>query len=76
MLVHAVRLLGFGSTVLKSDRAAYHRFGAQAGENKRQHRGDRARKETACDQTLLHAAGSVAGKAEEVPRVVHELVHM
>jgi hypothetical protein len=64
VLVHAMRMLGLGSTVLKGDRTANDGLGAQAGEYECQHRSDRAGYKTARDQTLLHEARSVAGEAE------------
>ena len=39
-------------------------------------RAECAGQEAARDYTLLHVSGSVAGEAEEMPCVVHELVHM
>jgi hypothetical protein len=74
--VYAVSILSVDSTVLESDRAADQRLGTQAGEQKRQQCPDCARQESACDQTLFHAAGLVAGEAEQMACVVYELVHV
>ena len=74
--MHALGILGLDATVFVSDGATDNRLGADAGESEGQYRGDGARQETACDQALLHAAASVTGKAEQMPCVVHELVHV
>lgn len=76
MLVYAVSHGDIRAAVLILDCAADNGLGEDAGEQERQHRAGHPRQQTACDQTLLHVAGSVAGEAEQMPCVVDELVQV
>jgi hypothetical protein len=74
VFVYAMGLGDVGAAVLIRDRASDDRL--DTGEQESQYRRDCARHQTACNQTLFHAASSVTGEANQVACVVYELVHV